>query len=335
LNAASTASAVRRGAGLFRALPRAVVEVEGSDRVRWLNGMITNDVSALDTGPANSGRYAALLSPKGRIIADLQVLERGDAFWLDVDAGAVTRVLETLGRYIIADDVTLRERGAELPRLGLEGPDAIAIVRKLFPELPELAADACTEVAADGLRAVVARFGWSGEPALQLFAASGTGGALAERLLAAGEASGLVEASNEVLETLRIEAGTPRFGAELDDSVLPAEAGIERAISVAKGCYTGQEVVERMRTQGRPSHHLVGLTAAGEGAFSPGTELSADGRRVGEITSACRSEPAGAIALAFVRRAFCAPGTELDAGGTPARVTSLPFVAVEAQRPGA
>lgn len=331
MSAASLASAVRRGAGLFRPVPRAVVGVVGSDRVRWLNGMITNDVAGLDNGPANSGRYAALLSPKGRIIADLQVLERGDAFWLDVDADALARVIETLGRYIIADDVSLQDRGGELERIGLEGPEAFAIARSVFPELPDLAADACAEVKLDGTTVVVARFGWSGESALQLFTAMGAGGAVADRLLEAGERAGLVAADADALETLRIEAGVPRFGAELDDSVLPAEAGLERAIALDKGCYTGQEVVERMRSQGRASHHLVGLAAAQEVGFEPGTELSSDGRRVGEVTSACLSQSVGAIALAFVRRAFCEPGTLLDAGGRPARVASLPFVAGAAE----
>jgi folate-binding protein YgfZ len=327
LNVESCAVAVRRGAGLMRELPRAVIQVVGSDRTRWLNSMITNDVSSLAVGPANSGRYAALLSPKGRIIADLQVLERGDAYWLDVDAAAAVLVLETLGRYIVADDVELADRSADFDRLGVEGPALFDVVGGMARGLELLEPDACTEVDLDGSAVTVARFGWSGEAALQFFAPAGTGSKLAERLIDAGTAAGLVEASSEVLETLRIEAGIPRFGAELDESVLPAEVGLERAIAIDKGCYMGQEVVERMRSQGQASHRLVGLVAAGEEVFVPGEALSSGGKSVGEVTSACRSEGIGSIALAFVRRAFAEPGTQLEVAGREVSIAPLPFVA--------
>jgi folate-binding protein YgfZ len=311
----------------MRELPRAVIQVVGSDRRRWLNSMITNEVSSLAPGPTNSGRYAALLTPKGRLVADLQVLERGDAYWLDVAAAAAALVLETLDRYIVADDVELADRSADFDRLGLEGPAVFDIARGLSPGLELLEPDACTDFDLGDSTAAVARFGWSGEAALQFFAPAGMGALLADRLVDAGASAGLLEADGEVLETLRIEAGIPRFGAELDESVLPAEAGLERAIAIDKGCYTGQEVVERMRSQGQPSHRLVGLVAAGEEAFVPGEALSSGGKSVGEVTSACRSDGIGSIALAFVRRAFTEPGTRLEAAGRDASVASLPFVA--------
>lgn len=327
MNAASCAAAVRRGAGLVRELPRAVIQVVGSDRTRWLNSMLTNEVATLAVGPANSGRYAALLTPKGRIVADLQVLERGDAYWLDVDAAALTLVLETLGRYIVADDVTLADRSADFDRFEVEGPAIFEVVEELGPGLEELEADACMDVDLDGGTITVARFGWSGEAALQFFAPAGLGSSLADRLLGASAGLGLVEADHAVLETLRIEAGVPRFGAELDESVLPAEVDLQRAIAIDKGCYTGQEVVERMRSQGQASHRLVGLVAAGDEVFVPGEKLLSDDKSVGEVTSACRSEAVGSIALAFVRRALSEPGTRLEVAGCEARVASLPFVA--------
>jgi folate-binding protein YgfZ len=327
LNVGLRAVAVRRGAGLMRELPRAVIQVVGSDRTRWLNSMITNDVSSLAVGPTNSGCYAALLSPKGRVISDLQVLERGDAYWLDVDAAAVACVLEMLGRYIVADDVELADRSADFDRLGVEGPALFDVVRGLAPGIEILEPDACTDVDLGGSAVTVARFGWSGEAALQFFAPAGTGKMLADRLFGAGTAAGLVEASSEVLETLRIEAGIPRFGAELDESVLPAEAGLERAIAIDKGCYMGQEVVERMRSQGQASHRLVGLVTAGEEPFVPGEALSSGGKSVGEVTSACRSDGIGSIALAFARRAFAEPGIQLEVAGREASIASLPFVA--------
>jgi folate-binding protein YgfZ len=321
------AAAVRRGAGLFRDLPRGVIAVAGSDRTRWLNGMISNDVARLEPGTSSSGCYATLLTPKGRIIADLQVLQRGDAFWLDVAAPAVGTVIQRLERYIIADDVQLADRAADFDRLGLEGPAAVEIFSRAARRSLRLAPDACADVELAGVRVAVAAFGWSGEPAFQLFAPTGSGGAVADVLLGAGAELELVEGDFEVLEILRIEAGVPRLGAELDESVLPAEAGLERAISTSKGCYTGQEVIERLRSQGQVSHRLVGLTTAGEEPFEVGAAVTAAGKRVGEITSACRSPVAGAIALAFVRRAFAKPGAELQVAGRAARVAPLPFAA--------
>lgn len=327
MSVASVAAAVRRGAGLLRELPRAVIQVVGSDRTRWLNSMLTNDVSSLAVGPTNSGRYAALLSPKGRVVTDLQVLERGDGYWLDVEAAAAPILLERLGRYIVADDVELTDRSADFERLAVEGPAVFEVVRGLSPELERLAPDACADVDLDGNEVTVARFGWSGEAALQFFVPAGAGTMLADRLLGAGSVRGLVEIGYEVLETLRIEAGIPRFASELDESVLPAEAGLERAIAIDKGCYTGQEVVERMRSRGQVSHRLVGLVAAGEEPLEPGEKLSSGGKSVGEVTSACRSEGIGSIALAFARRAFAEPGTRLEVAGGVAKVVSLPFVA--------
>jgi folate-binding protein YgfZ len=319
------AAAIRRGAGFFRNLPRGVIAVAGSDRRRWLNGMISNDVSQLAPGTSGSGCYATLLTPQGRIVADLQVLERGDEFWLDLAADAVDAVIERLGRYIIADDVQLADCREAFERLALEGPAAFEILAAAAPGAPRLVPDACADVELAGTSVAVAAFGWSGEAALQLFAPAGTGAAVADGLRAAGAGLGLVESELEDLEILRIEAGVPRLGAELDESVLPAEAGLERAVSSDKGCYTGQEVVERLRSRGQVSHRLVGLTTAGDRPLAVGADVAAEGRRIGEVTSACVSPTSGSIALAFVRRAFAEPGTELQVAGRSTCVAELPF----------
>jgi len=327
LNRLERAAAVRRGAGLFRDLPRGVIAVAGSDRTRWLNGMVSNDVAGLEPGTSSSGCYATLLTPQGRIVADFQVLHRDDVFWLEVAAAAVPAVVERLEKYIIADDVQLADRSAEFERLGLEGPGAFEIFSRAAPNAPRLSPDACADVEVAGVAVTVAAFGWSGEAALQLFAPAGAGTAVADGLHAAGAEVGLVECDFEVLEILRIEAGVPRLGAELDESVLPAEAGLDRAVSTRKGCYTGQEVVERLRSQGQVSHRLVGLTTFGEEPVGVGAEVTAAGKRVGEVTSSCLSPAAGAIALAFVRRGFGEPGAELQVAGRTARVVALPFSA--------
>ncbi len=330
------AARVRSAAGLFRLARRGVVAVSGGDRVRWLDGMVSNDIASLEAGPERSGCYAALLTPQGRIVADLQVLIRPEALWLETERAALRAVLARLEKYVIADDVGLRDASAELARLGLEGPRAPAILETALGRVPQIAHDSAVDAELAGAPVVVAAFGWSGEPAYQFYVPAAAEEAVAERLREAGRSHGLVEADADALEILRIEAGVPRLGAELDEEVLPTEARLERAISTTKGCYTGQEVIARLRTRGRVKHMLVGLRFEDGEAAEPGTDVAEVGgkaRRLGEVTSACVSPQVGAIALAFVQRPHDAPGTELAVGPARARVAPLPFVAASAARP--
>ena len=328
MNPQQQAAAVRSGAGLFALAGRGLVAVTGSDRVRWLDGMVSNDVQSLVPGAERSGCYATLLTPQGRIVSDLHVLLRPDAFWLELAAEALASAIERLDRYIVADDVALVDRSAEFARLALEGPAAARILAEVAGSDPSLAADACVDLTIAGAQVLVAAFGWSGEPGFQLFAPPAAAAAVEEALVAAGAAYALVRADAEALEILRIEAGVPRQGRELDDEVLPAEARLDRAVSQTKGCYTGQEVVARMQSRGRVSHLLVGLHFADGAPPEVDQTVNAGEKKVGEVTSACISPAAGAIALAYVRHAHAEPGTSLAVAGREARVQTLPFVSV-------
>jgi len=327
VSAAELALGCRRGAGLFRLGARGLVVVEGADRVRWLNGMLTNDVARLAAGRERSGCYALLLTRIGRIVADLHVLLRDDAFWLESEAEAVAPVLATLGKFIIADDVRLSDASQAWERLALEGPATSAIFAAATGQAPGLAPDSADFFEIAGANVLAGAWGVSGEDALQLLVPAGRSARVAEALHRTGASLALLEAGEDALEILRIEAGTPRYGRELSEAVLPAEAGLEWTISTTKGCYTGQEVVARMATRGESSHALVGLALEGESVPASGAAVSAGGVRVGELTSAARSASAGAIALAYVRRAHAAPGTALEVDGRGARVAALPFVA--------
>lgn len=327
------AAAVRRAAGLFRLSDRALVAVEGADRVRWLNGMVSNDVAVLQPGPERSGCYALLLTRQGRIVADLHVLEMGESFWLELAAPALAPVLERLEKFIIADDVRLADRSDAFARLGLEGPRSAEILARALDgaSLPET--DAWVSARAAGADVVVAAFGWSGERGFQLIVPAAGAAALQGALEEAGSSSDLVVAGPEVLEVLRIEAGIPRVGSELDEDVLPAEVHLnERAISVDKGCYTGQEIVARIESRGQVQHLLVGLRFEADALPEVGAVVEADGRRTGELTSACHSAVHGAIGLAFVRRAHAVRDCQVSVDGSAARVVELPF---EAAAPGA
>jgi len=325
------AGAVRRRAGLFRMAERGVIEVGGADRVRWLNGMVTNDVAALAPG-GRSGCPALLLTPKGGIVADLHVLLHEETFWLDLERAALPGVLERLQKYVIADDVLLADRSPALARLGLEGPAAGAVLTVAAGEAPDLAAGAARELAVGGIRVLAAAFGWSAERAFQLFVPAGEEERLAALLRAAGAAHGLVEGDAAALEVLRVEAGIPRLGRELGPDVLPPEARLEAAISYTKGCYTGQEIVARLRSRGQVKHLLVGLTLEGGAPPAPGAEVRVGEALAGAVTSAALSPERGPIALGFLRRPHDAPGTAVRVAGIPARVEALPLVAPAAER---
>lgn len=325
--AAQRAVAVRRGAGLFRLQGRALLAVRGGDRVRWLDGMLSNDIAGLRSGSERSGCYALLLSPQGRILADFHVLQRGDELWLETAAERFGELRAILERHVIADDVTLEDRSADFVRLALEGAAAEALLSRALGRAPGLAPDCGADFEWAGRRVAIAAFGWSGAPAFQLFVPPDAADALVSALrAAASSAAELVDADAEVLEILRIEAGIPRLYRELDERVLPPETGLmQRAVSLSKGCYTGQEIVARLVSRGAESHRLVALRFAGA-LPRPGAEIRAGERRVGEVTSACHSARAGAIGLGFVRRPWDAAGGEVFVDGAPARIAQAPLV---------
>ena len=318
------AAAVRRGAGLFPLDDRGLIEVSGDDRTRWLDGMVSNDVDSLTPGRVASGCYALFLSPKGRILADLHVLLRPESFWLEVASDAADKLATQLDRYIIADDVVLTQRGADIARFGIEGPAAFEIVGRAASGFETLAPGSTVVVEIAGVPVTLAAFGWTGELALQLFVPRPQRDVVLEALR--GAEPELVPGDAETLELMRIEAGVPKLGVDIDEEVLPAEAHLDWAISTTKGCYIGQEIVARLRSRGQVNHLLVGLRVEGvEAGELP--ELFCDDRRIGELTSRAVSETAGSIALGYVRREHAEPGTRLRAGAGTAEVASLPFVA--------
>ena len=342
---------VRRSAAWFRLPERGLVEVRGADRVRFLQGQLSADIGSLSPSAgtaapsegmagsppvgAVSGCYALALTPQGRIVVDLHVLARADAIWLETAAACVPAALSRLAKYVIADDVELVDRSADVARFGIEGPRAPDLLASAAGAQLVLASEAGAEIRVAGVAGLAAAFGWSGEAAFQMFFPRAAQAAVESALCDAAAACGASEAGGEALEVLRVEAGIPRAGAELGEDVLPAEARLlERAVSFTKGCYTGQEVVARMASRGRVGHLLVGL--AFEGALPErGAALHAGDARVGAVTSTARSPHAGAIGLGFVRRGHDEPGTRLvvDGGGGGARVAALPFVAPGSQRP--
>lgn len=334
-DAPTRAARVRRGVGWFERPDRGVIRVTGSDRVRWTNGMLTNDIARLAPHPAHSGCHALLLTAKGRIAADLHVSCHDEELWLELARDAVPDVMERLAGLLIADDVTLTDASDAHRHFAIEGPRAEEVLEAAAGAPAGLARDGYARMTLGGIEVVVGAWGLSGEAAYQLMVAPGDAGRLRDAIFAAA-GDDIVVGDAATLEVLRIEAGTPRLGRELGLDVLPGETNlIGRAVSLSKGCYTGQEIVARMESRDAASHRLVGIAlapadAVASGAVVAGAPVSVDGANVGEVTSVCHSELAGPIALGFVRRAHAAPGQVVAVGKIGGRVTTLPFVAQSA-----
>jgi folate-binding protein YgfZ len=312
---------------------RALLRVVGRDPVGMLQGILTNSVPAAAPPPeggVSRGRasYAAVLTPKGRMVADLRAF-RGphaeEGLLLDVPAAALAGLTAHLGQYL---PPRFAKVVSETPRLGaltVVGPDAAALLtrealglRVDAHELDALAEDAWIRLEGEGDGVLVARSGELSAPAYDVIAERRTAESLLGRLLEAGAAP--LDPGERAL--LRVEAGRPEWGAELDPETIPPEAGIDaRAIDHGKGCYTGQEVIVRIRDRGHVNRRLRGLKLGGAPLPARGTELWVSGhgtqeqRAVGTVTTAVRSPRAeGGLALAYLRRAVVVPG-EVRVGG--------------------
>ena len=303
---------------------RGRVRLKGKDRLTYLQGVLTNDVAGLVAG---SGCYAALLTPQGRMISDMRVHELGDATLLDLPGELVERVATQLDNFVFSEDVVVEDVRRELSHFIIIGPDSgkSLAVPPLRPFENRRVRLGDTDVIASGNDDC-------GVAAIDVFFPIEAKSTVLSTLVR----TGVIEVDGEVLETLRIEAGVPRFGVDMDQDTIPLEAGIEdRAISLTKGCYVGQEVIIRVlhRGHGRVARRLVGFTLP-EGTQIPprGEGVRSDDRQVGSITSSTWSPAlARPIALGYVHRDFVEPGTAVEIAAQPATVVALPFTVPEAR----
>ena len=316
-------SAVRQRCGLLDARFRGLLRITGSDRTTFLQGMVTNDVVKLQSG---QGTYAALLDIQGKVVSDLRVYVLAEELWLDLPAARANTVRQVFERHIIADDVEFvgNERTALVV---LEGPQAARMAMRVFGEsVEDLPPLAHREMRLDGDCVRLAAVTHTGESGYVVFG----GPATAARLWQRCQAAGAEPVGMEALDVLRLEAGIPWYGHEMDESMLISEAGLEAAISYHKGCYLGQEVVERIAARGQVHRKLVGLVCEGQIVSPPNSKLVCDGKEAGWITSAPWSPArASIIALGYLQREYWDAGGEMSVtlpqGSTPARVTPLPF----------
>jgi folate-binding protein YgfZ len=301
---------LREECGLLDRSERGKLLVTGPDAAEYLQGQLTNDVEALEPG---DGQYAALLDRKGHMQADMRVLRpAAEEILVDTEPEALPAARRHLAMYSIGRDVEVTDVSEERAILSLIGPRSVEIAGTAA--LPANSCEAAVVAGVDCLAAGTAT-------GIDLIAAATEAERLRDALLSAGA----VEVSPEAVEILRVESGTPRFGAEMGVATMPAEAGIvEDAVSFTKGCYIGQETVARLHYKGRPNRHLRGLRLSAPAA--PGAALRLGEKEVGRLGGAVVSPAFGPIGLAILRRE-AEPGTKLVVGedGVTAQVVDLPF----------
>lgn len=312
--------ALRAGAGVYDLGWRAKILLTGADRVRWLNGMITNNVRDLSVG---HGVYAFLLNPQGHILADLYAYNRGDSIVIDSDQSQAAKIQQTFDHYIIMDDVEVSDAGEKLTAIGVAGPKVRETLRNAGLDVPELKALEFQDTTWNGMGVTVVRNDRETTEAYEIWLGPGNVNPLWEALVKAGASP----VGFEALELWRIAEGVPRYGQDIRERDLPQETEQARALHFSKGCYVGQEIVERIRSRGSVHRKFTGLRIEGP-LPAAGTKLQLDGKDIGEITSSASlplDDGSVHVGLGYVRREAAIPGKQLEWGSAKATVSDLPF----------
>lgn len=323
------------GAGLIDLSPRGRILVSGSEAIQFLNGLITNDMKTLAEG---SWMPAAFPNVQGRLIASVRVVRLKDegegknacpTYLLDTEAPTDESVLKTIERFTLAGDFRVTDVTNETAELSLQGSDAANVLRSVMgEEVTELAPKGAMSIRWHEGDVTVVRASHTSEDGFDLILNSKDAASLWRALQDAGARP----VGHNALEILRIEAGLPRFGIDMDESNVVTESNLDDAVSFTKGCYVGQEIIARIKYRGHVAKKLVGLTTDPAVKLQAGTSIkSVDDKDVGRITSATYSPRLGrTIALAYVKYDYLAPGTAVKVAGSDtevaAQVTELPFV---------
>ncbi|HTV63853.1 MAG TPA: glycine cleavage T C-terminal barrel domain-containing protein [Verrucomicrobiae bacterium] len=325
--------AMRESAGVLDLGLRSRICVVGNDRVRFLHGQITNDVKKLRVG---EGCYAAIVTAKGRMETDVTVFNLPDELLLDFEPGLTEKISGRLEKFIVADDVQIVDAAPHYGLVSVQGPKSGEVIRRLVfpPEIPNKPF-ASVKISDPALGEIyLANNPRCGSIGFDLFIPNQSLATGTDQLIAAAKQFGGRAAGWAAFEIVRIEKGIPRFGVDMDDTNLPLECGIEgRAVSYDKGCYLGQEVINRIHSIGHVNKELRGLRLGDDLKSLParGDKLFHNGKEAGYVTSAVRS-PAlnGNVALGYVRREANRIGARLNLpsgpGESAAEIVELPFV---------
>ena len=320
------------GAAVFDLGWQAKLVLSGDDRVRWLNGMVTNNVRDLGL---NHGNYSFVLNPQGRNLGDLVAYNRGDYMLVTTDLEQAAKLKELFDQYIIMDDVEVEDISDQLTAIGVAGPKATEILITAGLGATALAPGEVSDPVWQGVGISVARSVSPQMDGYEIWSTAENVDHVWDALVAAGAKP----VGSDALELYRIACGVPRYGIDLRERDLPQETGQLHVLNFAKGCYVGQEIVERIRSRGNVHRVFAGFRVQGAPPVA-GAKIHAGEKEVGEITCAasvpsCDSEVT--LALGYIRREAAAGGSEVrigaasDAGAgeaeeSPARIEPLPFV---------
>jgi folate-binding protein YgfZ len=319
--------ALRLGAGIRLCAERVVIRMSGDDRATFLHGMCSNDINGLEPG----GLVPVLfLTERAHIIGDASVWSTADALLLEMDRALWPAVRAHLERFLVADDVEL-EASDEAAGFGstiqIDGPQAAAVLAPAFAELTSLPAAWRFAPAAGGV--LVAQVTRWGAPAFTILAPRASGPEIVARLTAAADGREIREVGIDAVEVARVESGTARVGLDTNDKTIALEARMEPAISFNKGCYIGQETVERATARGALKRRLMGLRIEGPRIPAAGARVTFAGKEVGHLSSPVRSPRRGVLALAILHHSAWTPGSALSIedpdGQLVATVSELPF----------
>jgi folate-binding protein YgfZ len=312
------------GCGMYDLGFRAWLSVSGGDRVRWMNGMVTNNIRDLSAG---HGVYAFLLNPQGRILGDMLVHNLGETLAVETDRSQIEKITATFDHYIIMDDVEVTNISERQTALGLAGPKSRDILNAAGIKIPELQPLQSITPKCDCdcgcAECTVVRGDDTSQEAYEIWLAPKDVYKTWQALLAAGA----TPVGSEALEIQRITTGIPLYGIDIRERDLPQETEQTRALNFSKGCYVGQEIVERIRSRGNVHRKFSGFLIEGVPAIAAGAKITSGEKEVGEVTSAAVLRmPAGerTVAVGYIRREVGVPGHEVTIGSVKAQVIQLP-----------
>lgn len=318
-------AALRESVGLLDKNYRAYFSFTGPDRVRYLNAILTNDIKGLAENHANISLF---LNPQGHIQAEIETHARHDELFCVSFAMIREHLLPALDKYIIMDDVALTDHTAEYGTLALEGPKAAHAVEALSGvRLSDLAELESRQVTVQKLPCHIVRRTPRKDPSAELLVKREHARELWRLLADATRSHGGGPVGYQALSALRLEQGIPWFSYDFGEKQIPHEAGLEHShISYTKGCYTGQEIVERVRSRGQVNRVRVSLRFDSTDPPAANTPLSSDGKEIGYVTRSAFSPALGApIGMGYARREKSVPGAQLDCGTLTATVILAPL----------
>ncbi len=321
-------AALLGGCGVYDLGFRARISLTGGDRMRWLNGMVTNNIRDLALG---RGVYAFLLNPQGRILGDMFVYNLGDRLVVETDRSQVGKIIATFYHYIIMDDVEVADIGGKQTALGLSGPRSRAVLNIAGIEVPNLQVLQVITPRCDCdcgcVECSVVRDEDAPDECYEIWLAPQDVYKTWQALLAAGA----TPVGSEALEMQRIATGVPLYGVDIRERDLPQETEQMRALNFNKGCYVGQEIVERIRSRGNVHRKFTGFVVEGAADIADGTKIISGDKEVGEVTSVATLPALSGqrtVALGYIRREVGVPGREMTIGTAKATVIRLPLDSV-------